>query len=301
MITKVEAFNYRCLKAVAQPLRPYQILVGPNGSGKSAFLDVIGFLGDTVSNGLKGAVAERTENFHDLVWGREGNTFRLAIEARIPDDRRAPIGIAQAEIIRYEIDVRIDISVDEIMFSDENLSISDSAGNTHVIIGRNSHTVSFTSERGPERYKFELNWNYSGLANLPMDESQFPAAVWLKNLLREGVQAVTLNNEALRMPSPPGQGQTRTNNGSNLARLVAQLYDTDRNEFDAWVRHIQTALPEIENIRTVLRPEDKSRYVMVRYDEGVEIPSWMFIGRDTPAACFDGARLLARISWSAPD
>jgi predicted ATPase len=84
MITKVEASRYRCLREVSQELQPYQILVGPNGSGKSAFLDVIAFLDDVVSLGLKEAVRNRTENFYDLVWGRTESSFRLAIEAARP-------------------------------------------------------------------------------------------------------------------------------------------------------------------------------------------------------------------------
>jgi hypothetical protein len=30
------------------------------------------------------------------------------------------------------------------------------------------------------------------------------------------------------------------------------------------VLHIQTSLPDIETVQTVLRPEDKHRYLMVR-------------------------------------
>ena len=43
MITLVEALNYRCLRYVHRPLKPFHVLVGPNASGKSTFLDVIGF------------------------------------------------------------------------------------------------------------------------------------------------------------------------------------------------------------------------------------------------------------------
>ena len=33
-------------------------------------------------------MSERTSNFEDLVWGRSGRSFELAIEARIPEERR---------------------------------------------------------------------------------------------------------------------------------------------------------------------------------------------------------------------
>lgn len=38
---------------------------------------------------------------------------------------------------------------------------------------------------------------------------------------------------------------------------------------------MQTALPDIENIKTIERPEDKHRYLMLRYRGGLEVPSWM--------------------------
>ena len=88
MICLVEALNYRCLKYVSQPLGPFHVLVGPNASGKTTFLDVIAFLGTLVSDGLEAPVAERTANFQDLLWGRSGDRFELAVEATVPEELR---------------------------------------------------------------------------------------------------------------------------------------------------------------------------------------------------------------------
>jgi len=85
MITLVEALDYRCLRYIRQPLGPFHVLVGPNASGKTTFLDVIAFLGRLVSDGPDAAIEERSQNFYDLVWGREGTRFELAVEARIPE------------------------------------------------------------------------------------------------------------------------------------------------------------------------------------------------------------------------
>ena len=54
----------------------------------TTFLDVVAFLGRLVSDGVDAAVEERTQNLSDLVWGRQGEVFELAIEAAIPEDRR---------------------------------------------------------------------------------------------------------------------------------------------------------------------------------------------------------------------
>src|SRR5437016_8357069 len=103
MFRRIEANRYRSLKAVSQSLRPFEILVGPNGSGKTSFLDAIAFLGSVVSDGLDAAVEERTANFHDLVWGREGDCFELGVDALIPEDRRAahPDTGAVLDVIHY--------------------------------------------------------------------------------------------------------------------------------------------------------------------------------------------------------
>ena len=88
MITLVEALNYRCLRYVQRPLKPFHILVGPNASGKSTFLDVIGFLSDLVSGGLDDALSERSPDPQELLFGRQGNRLELAVEARIPEAQR---------------------------------------------------------------------------------------------------------------------------------------------------------------------------------------------------------------------
>ena len=266
MITRVEASGYRCLREVSQELQPYQILVGPNGSGKSAFLDVIAFLGDVVSLGLKESVRNRTENFHDLVWGRTESSFRLAIEATRPD-------VPEAGRIRYELTAKIDANDDEIVIASERLTVCDAAGKPLPVITRNGKQVSFSAEAaGAEKFAFELHPNFSSLT---MQRTEFPSVAWLKSLLQDGVRTVALDNRLLRAPSPPGAGRPAVYDGSNLARLVAQVQDSSPDSFNAWVEHVQTAIADIVDIRTVSRPEDKHRYLMIHYAGGVEVPQWM--------------------------
>jgi predicted ATPase len=271
MITRVEASGYRCLREVSQELRPYQILVGPNGSGKSAFLDVIAFLGDVVSRGLKEAVRDRTENFHDLVWGRTESSFRLAIEAARPD---AP----EAGRIRYELTAKIDANDDEIVIASERLTECDAAGGRLTVIARNAKQVSFFAEAGAEKFAYESHPNSSSLTTLgtlAVEKTGVQSVAWLKSLLQEGVKTVALDNKLLRAPSPPGAGRPAVYDGSNLARLVAQVEASSLECFKAWVEHVRTAIDDIVGIRTVSRPEDKHRYLMIRYAGGVEAPQWM--------------------------
>ena len=110
MLTLIEALNFRCLRHVRQPLGPFHVLVGPNASGKTTFLDVVAFLGDLVADGLEEAVRRRTQNFEDLLWRRQGDSFQLAIEAKVPEAHAA----AGYAIIRYEVEIGIDRDADEL-------------------------------------------------------------------------------------------------------------------------------------------------------------------------------------------
>ena len=103
MITLVEALNYRCLRYVSRPLGPFHLLVGPNASGKTTFLDVIGFLRDLVSEGLDGAVSNRTRNPQDLLFMRQGEKFELALEASIPEELRQRTARPELDTARYEV------------------------------------------------------------------------------------------------------------------------------------------------------------------------------------------------------
>src|SRR4051812_19167942 len=103
MISLVESLRYRCLRYIRQPLRPFHVLVGPNASGKTTFLDAIGFLSQLVSEGLDAALDSRTRNFQDLLWAHQGKDFEIAVEARIPDDRRELLAVKKYDTVRYEI------------------------------------------------------------------------------------------------------------------------------------------------------------------------------------------------------
>ena len=193
MITRVEAHQYRCFQSIDQTLGPFHVLVGPNGSGKSVFLDMVAFLGTLVLEGLEAAVDERSENFHDLVWGREGNCFELAIEAN-----ENP----QQDTIRYEVQIKIDATSDTVSVASERvIAMSADAGGPVVLIDRNARNATYWSENSSKSFTFELNTGFSAFSSLPLDVTKFPRTVWLKELLRDGVQTVVLDNELLRAPA----------------------------------------------------------------------------------------------------
>lgn len=114
----------------------------------------------------------------------------------------------------------------------------------------------------------------SALGNLPEDENKFPVSTWLKTLLVQGVQTIMLNSLLIRKASPPGQLRGFKPDGSNLPWVVHEL-SKNREQFEAWIAHLQTALPDLVTVRTVEREDDKHRYLVITYQEGLQIPSWM--------------------------
>jgi len=307
MISLIEARRFRCLKYIRQELGPFHVLVGPNASGKTTFLDVISFMGQFVSSGLEAALEERSNNFIDLVWCRkEPADFQLAVEARLPDEIRGKLQDRSYNRIRYELHLGIDPKTKEISIKSEsgilrkgritylskrssfptrfrcpsNILTQPREINTRRVFSKSVQSNdNYYSEvkRKPNRAQsltFKLGTRKSTLGNLPEDETQFPAATWLKQLLREGVQELVLNSSAMRKACPPGKVSGFRPDGSNLPWVIEDLRKRDSGRFRDWLLHLQTTLTDLTDIRTVERPEDKHRYLVLSYRGGLDVPSW---------------------------
>ncbi len=305
MITLVEALHYRCLRYVRQPIGPFEVLVGPNATGKTTFLDIIAFLSDVVSSGVESAVAARTSNPEDLIWLRRGTTFELAVEVAIPEKLRPKLANPAFDRLRYELAVGMDVEGQGVGLSVERVLLKKaSPANEPVRLffpqlidapptilskkgkRRTEQSIVVSKEKGGnDNYYAETAKGYnpsyrtnprrSALANLPADELSFPVATWFKAFLSEGIQQFILNSLLIRKASPPGQIKGFKPDGSNLPWVVAGLANTAPDRFRDWIEHLKTALPDIENIRTIERPDDKHRYLILRFSGGLEVPSWM--------------------------
>jgi predicted ATPase len=305
MITQIEALNFRCLHHVRQTLGRFHVLVGPNASGKTTFLDIVSFLGDLVTHGPEEAIRARTQNFVDLLWGRQGESFQVAIEARLPE--RLIASGSDRDTIRYEVQIGHDAARNELGIWTETVRLKSSEAHappqvslfpalrevpetilqpvdqqgTQVVVtkdrgGTDNFYAEILTDMGGKGGipAFKLGPRRSALANLPGDETRFPAATWLKALLSGGVEKMVLDSQAMRRASPPGQSRAFKTDGSNLPWVVETLQTRDPGRFGDWIAHLQTALPDLEGIRTVERPDDRHRYLMLRYRGGLEVPSW---------------------------
>lgn len=315
MLTKVEAVNYRSLRSISQRLAPFQTLVGPNGSGKSTFLDVIGFLGDVLRVGPLRAILgdgngipQRAADLSHLTWMRAGSRFELAVELQLPATRMPPEHQSRFTLARYEVAVESLPDTGEVVLAAETLWLlpKEEPGPSHAQRMLFPETVSlresivrapkskapkgwrkvvskvadagndyFISETTEWNNGFRLGPSKSALANLPEDEERFPAATWVKRFLMEGVRRVALNAEAMRRPSPPGSPRVFLPDGSNLPWVVHALSEHSPDRFQRWIDHFRTAIPDLRTVSTIDRPEDRHRYLVVEYQNGLKAPSWV--------------------------
>jgi predicted ATPase len=282
-----------------------QVLVGPNASGKTTFLDVVSFLGDVVSGGVEKALSERSQNPRDLFWARKPAQLGLAVEAEIPVDLRHQLR-KPFDTIRYELAVTADPKTLELAITRERVVLKVASavvpkqremfperieppdalwrdrksGSQAVLTKVPDGNVNFYSEVYGESGKgwfpaFKLGPHRSTLGNLPADETKFPVSSWLRSLLQEGVQRITLNSLLLRKASPPGGSRVFRPDGSNLPWVVNDLKTRHEARYRGWLDHLRTALPDIEGIRVVIREDDRHAYLVLQYVGGLEAPSWV--------------------------
>ncbi|MBI3987634.1 MAG: ATP-binding protein [Lentisphaerae bacterium] len=305
MIGKIQALRYRCLRYVDQRVDPFQLLVGANATGKTTFLDGVSLLGDIVTKGVETAVRDRSNNPQDLLWMKKGDSFELALEVAIPSGLIGRIEEPDLSHVRYEVAVGLDVVGEGIGLLTERVWLicpnqePEAQRDFFPLLRPEPDTIMLPKRKAKNRQRLVVskvidgNDNYmaetakgynpsyrqspkkSALANLPADEVSFPVSTWLKTFLTEGVQTFVLNSQLIRKASPPKQGKGFKTDGSNLPWVVEELKQANEPRFCDWVRHLRTALPDLQDIRTVEREDDKHRYLMLKYDNGLEIPSWM--------------------------
>lgn len=311
VVTRIEALGYRSLRYVSQRLGPFHVLVGANASGKSTFLDVPAFLGDLQRVGLGQAIAGnaardvalRAVDPQHMTWMRHGSTFELALEAAVPDDLRDGLQNGRANVCRYEVAINVSgplrITAETLWLKPDGGTgpesertefpnppeppariVTDPAkrapnGWRRVVArGREPERVTFRAETSARSIPLRIPTDRSALANLPGDEDIFPAASRFWRTVA-GVQRIALRGEAMRRPSPPGSADAYRPDASNLPHVIDALAVETPERYRDWVLHVREVLPDVENVTTIKRLEDGHRYLVVRYRNGLEAPSWL--------------------------
>ena len=308
MIRRIQALNYRCLRHVDVTLDRFHLLVGPNASGKSTLFDVIAFLGDLVSDGLETAVAKRTSNFQDLVWGRpKDRGFELAVEFDIPAALRSQLPPGRNYcVFRYEVAVR-DLDRDFRIDSERGLLAPAPVSSPPVqrklfpdpqpapdsiLVGGNRRgfrTILSKSPQAQDNFNVETasrpgkGWatsiafghRRSTLGNLPESPTNFPVSTYVKRVLGSAIKPFFLDSMSMRVASAPAKRENSiARDGSNLPWMIKRLKEEHPESYTKWLEHVQTTLSELEHVRVVERKDDRHAYVQLRYRTGVDVPSW---------------------------
>ena len=310
MIRRIEALNYRCLRYVSQPLQNFHVLVGPNASGKSTFLDVVGLVRDILTMGLEDAILARegptesvgrARSVDELIFNQVADQFELVVELEIPNELRKSTGNDRYQIARYEIAIGKGPENGELtivnetlwlcpellpripsLFPDESAPLSSllvkraPKGWRKVVSKTKSGNDYFYSEIGRWSNRLRIGPRRAALANLLQDEKRFPVALWVRNILMEGIHVLTLNSTAMRRPSSPSVSRTFRMDGSNLPLVVRDLRNHYEEDFRDWLEHLRTVLPDLQTIRVIERLEDRHFYLAVRYSTLEHlVPSWL--------------------------
>jgi predicted ATPase len=300
MISRIEAYKYRCFDKLDIQVGQYNVLVGLNGTGKSTLLDIPVLLSEILSKGLVPAFLEspsiprgrRVNNLRDLLYKRQGDNFGLAIEAHLPQEvishllKPEEIRILTSkdlspQHIRYEINLKI-VSDTEIHVNHEYLyiihtehsepetdrttRIKDSF-NKQVIIKRNlgKQAIVVQENNIGDRMEFELEPQELILANFPQDLPNFPATLWFKNFLEKEIMCYEPSESMLRKAFPPSQQKTLRSDAANLPWLVLNLQKEQPDLFDYWVEHIKMAFPNLQTIQSVQSEENNHADLQLKY------------------------------------
>ena len=314
MIRRIEALNYRCLRYVSQPLEHFHVLVGPNASGKSTFLDVLGLVRDLLTRGLEDAILAcegtiesvgRARRVDELIFNQIADQFELAIELEIPNELRTKAH-DRYQIARYEIALGKDPENGELTIASETLwfcpeppprttpqtplfpnepvppanvltkRAPEGCGWRRIVRKTESGNDYFASEIGGRWSPYRSGPRRLALANLVQDEKHFPVALWVRNILMEGIHVLTLNSAAMRRPSSPSVPRTFRTDGSNLPLVVRDFRNRHEGDFKDWLEHLRTVLPDLEMIDVIERPEDRHLYLNVHYSTLEHpVPSWL--------------------------
>lgn len=309
MFTQLEAHHYKCLRQTDITLSPFNILIGPNASGKSSLLDILGFLRDALKNDAEQAIRHRGNTLAELIWQQHGvpldspdSGLEFAVEANVPKT----IQLNGYQQVRYELAIGLG-DTGEIVVQNENLwLISDKRENRHIsqrslfpmemddsnsiVHPRQKKTpvgyrvVVRKSFAGKDYFQSETtNWNIMyqlsprrlALSGVPEDRERFPIALWFRSLLLDSIQILQLNSTLMRQPCPSDASRLFQADGSNLPIMVIELKEKHAQRFGWWLGHLQTILPDLQTIEIAERPEDRSKYLMVRYKNGFKVPSWL--------------------------
>lgn len=296
MIAGLSIKNFKAIRELTDlPLSDFHVLVGPNGVGKSTFLDAVDFVRDCLVDSPRVAVESRgIADFKDLTWMRQGGVIEVALWL----DFSKSVAQLSDSLLSYRLAIRQDdklgICIEEESLNQFSRSSLTSAGGLLAsdkvkpkrLLGKTSKGTDFYArEKGSYVDSFNFGLDKLTLGLTPPDESRYPTANAVRQFLTQGVRYIQLDSPAMRYPCPATRGTELDLDGTNLARVLGQLLGANGGvgakwskagtTAGNWAEHLQYALPSLESIGWSRRLADNAEYLLLRYESGLEAPSWV--------------------------
>jgi ABC-type branched-subunit amino acid transport system ATPase component len=302
MITRIEAYRYRCFERLNVVLTGYTVLVGRNGAGKSTLVDIPVLLGEMLQQQSAQAAffgptlshpRPRADGALDLAFNRTGSWFALAIEVALPEDIQSK---ASAQHARYEIGFAVEesalsLSQEALILFDDRDSVSqipdglwstslrDSDSNARIVLRRElGGRTEFIREarlrgRKPASHPFDSGTEAPALAFVPPDPDRFPASTWLKTFLARECILYQPSLLGLRTAQPsPGRDFRVAGNATTLPWSVLRLARENSRGFKEWNQHLSTVLPNFQRVEARQREDDQFAYLRIHYKNGLIVP-----------------------------
>ncbi|MBF0460838.1 MAG: AAA family ATPase [Magnetococcales bacterium] len=285
MIAGITIRNFKSIREVVNlPLGGFHVLVGPNASGKSTFLDALHFVRDCLDVGPLKAVEKRAiPDFDDLTFMRRGGEIQIELWF----DGASLLDAQKDNLLQYKISIGKDDhlgiclrgeSLRQYLKSEQlpgkSFQFKEKA-KTKWLLGKNSNNNDiYRRENGTYQDSFVFGMDKSTLSLTPPDNERYPTANAVKQFLMQSIRYIQLDSPAMRLPCQATRGTELELDGSNLARVVGRL----RGQSDAitqWTNHLRYALPALQEIGWNRRAADNAEFLVLKYDNGLECPSWL--------------------------
>lgn len=296
MIVGLSIRNFKGIREIANlPMSRFHVLVGPNGAGKTTFLTAIDFVRECLARGPAGAVeALHIADFNDLTWMRQGGAVEIELWLDLGADRPE---LAES-LLHYRFAVRQDARSGVCVHDEQLRRYAKSwqpTGSPLVfspkvkprrLLGKTENGTDFYQrEKGTYADSFNFGLDKSTLALTPPDDERYPTANAVRRFLMQGVRYIQLDSPAMRLPCPATRHADLELDGTNLARVVGRLLGANGGlgpywaapgtAVAQWAEHVRYALPDLANIGWARRQADNAEYLLLRYENGLEAPSWV--------------------------
>lgn len=312
MITQIDIFNFKALRAVSVPLSPYQLLIGPNGTGKSSVFDAILLLRNSMlGEGPQQAVKETgADSLVELTHCKAGGSIGISVllEHEGWPKLRYTVTLSQNEhagvFVEAEAVTMITDAVspnivgirDKEPINLDQFRQTDAADQVKILKRHAARAtggwkrILYKTSTGADTYirladnSGKKEWSHQTLLAGPKQltlkyspsERGYEYISWVKESLLNAPIRIQLDIGAIRSSgSPEKSGESLTANGDNFANVIEQFKLSDSKNFKRWLSHVRSHLPEIADISTLVRPDNKKVVVQTISPNSIEVPQYL--------------------------